>query len=201
MSSYTVVTIETDSKSRFDLAIPLNMPNQVLASALVQALGLADNGKGIHLLSVKTPDGIIRLSPDVTLSEAGVLDGFILQLQQREVKNLPRGDAEARVFLQAESGEMFRLNTVPAVIGRKDVKRGVLVDIDLAPHDTRKLISRRHASIEKRGDRFVVIDLGSTNGTMVNGKKLISRGEHMLENGDMLEFGRDGVRLRFVSTS
>ena len=199
--SYAITTVEIHPKQRVDLALPLNVPNKVLAQALAQTLNLSEDGKGIYLLSVKTPDGIIRLSPDVTLREAGVLDGFILQLQQREVRNLPRSDAEARVFLQADSGEIFRLNTVPAVIGRKDVKRGVLVDIDLAPHDTRKLISRRHASIEKKGDRFVVIDLGSTNGTMVNGKKFISRGEHPLENGDVLEFGRDGVRLRFVSTS
>ena len=199
--SHAIVTVEVPAKERVDLALPLNIPNQVLAPALAQALDLPENGKGIYLLSVKTADGIIRLSGDVTLGDAGVLDGFILQLQQREVKTSGRGDVETRTFLQSESGEIFHLNTSKVVIGRKDVKRGLLVDLDLAPYDTGRVVSRRHAWIEKRGNGFFIIDLASTNGTKVNGKRLASREAHHLEDGDVIEFGRNGVKLTFIEKS
>ena len=50
------------------------------------------------------------------------------------------------------------------------------------------LVSRRHARIEKRGEVWVVVDLGSTNFTRVNGERL--RRERELAHGDELHFGR-----------
>ena len=50
------------------------------------------------------------------------------------------------------------------------------------------LVSRRHARIEKRGEAWVVVDLGSTNFTRVNGERL--RRERELAHGDELRFGR-----------
>ena len=50
------------------------------------------------------------------------------------------------------------------------------------------LVSRRHARVERRGAGWVVVDLGSTNFTRVNGQRV--RREHELEHGDELSFGR-----------
>jgi hypothetical protein len=49
-------------------------------------------------------------------------------------------------------------------------------------------VSWRHARIERTGDRTVVTDLRSTNGTTVNGRLL--RGPHELQPGDLVDFGR-----------
>jgi hypothetical protein len=54
-------------------------------------------------------------------------------------------------------------------------------------------VSRRHAEIRPEGDGFVLIDLGSTNGTMVNGAR-ISR--HRLLDGDHITFGSTEVVFR-----
>jgi adenylate cyclase len=48
------------------------------------------------------------------------------------------------------------------------------------------LISRRHTSIVRKGDRFMVYDLGSSNGTFVNREKIESK---PLENGDVIRVG------------
>lgn len=48
-------------------------------------------------------------------------------------------------------------------------------------------VSRYHAEIEKRGDEYWVIDLGSSNGTTVNGEKLT--GEKPLNDGDRVLLG------------
>ena len=50
------------------------------------------------------------------------------------------------------------------------------------------LVSRRHARLERRGEAWVVVDLGSTNFTRVNGERL--RRERELAHGDELRFGR-----------
>lgn len=53
------------------------------------------------------------------------------------------------------------------------------------PHDSN--ISRYHAEIEKRGDEFWLIELGSSNGTTLNGEKV--EGEIPLKNGDQIVLG------------
>ena len=61
-------------------------------------------------------------------------------------------------------------------------------DEDVAIRLDEPLVSRRHARIEKRGEVWVVVDLGSTNFTRVNGERL--RRERELAHGDELHFGR-----------
>jgi pSer/pThr/pTyr-binding forkhead associated (FHA) protein len=48
-------------------------------------------------------------------------------------------------------------------------------------------VSRYHAEIESRGDDFYLIDLGSSNGTTVNGARV--SGEKLLKNGDRIVLG------------
>lgn len=55
--------------------------------------------------------------------------------------------------------------------------------------------SRRHAEIRPDGDRWVLVDLGSTNGTRVNGRKIT---EHVLSPGDEILIG--ATRLRFEAS-
>jgi len=55
------------------------------------------------------------------------------------------------------------------------------------------LVSRAHARIERQGDGFRVVDLGSTNLTRVNGEVVK---EQDLRDGDELRFAR--ARCRFV---
>ena len=61
---------------------------------------------------------------------------------------------------------------------------GRLERCDLTISDT--TVSREHAAFVRRGDRWWVVDLGSTNGTRVNGRRAA---EHPLEPGDEVELG------------
>ena len=54
--------------------------------------------------------------------------------------------------------------------------------------------SRKHAQIIS-GDQFELEDLGSTNGTLVNGEKLEPGSKSTLKGGETLSFG--GVEMRF----
>lgn len=194
--SHAVVTVEIDQKQRIDLALPLDIPNQALAPALAQALELPAQEKETYLLSVKTEEGIVQLSPSATLGEAGILDGFILLLQRREGAP-PLRDTGGRALLRAETGETFPLEADSILIGRKDLRRGWLVDIDLSPFDAGKITSRKHARITRQGGKYFIADLASVNGTRLNGQRLPTDEKHALQDGDVLEFGRGGVRLTF----
>lgn len=196
--SHAVVTVETGPKQRLDLALPLNVPNLALSSELAKALNLPVISGRTYLLAVKTEEGVVRLPGDITLGEAGVLDGFILQLHSREDSRAAAQPADA-AFLQAGSGEKFALVSDLTVIGRSDIKRGVVVDIDIAPFDSAKIVSRRHAVIERKQEQYTVIDRGSVNGTWLNDQRLVPHQAYSLRNGDVLLFGRNGVQLKFMN--
>lgn len=57
-------------------------------------------------------------------------------------------------------------------------------------------ISRRHARLTFQGGKYVLEDLGSTNGTYVNGQRL--GGPHVLKPGDVISFGEQ-ISLGFES--
>jgi len=77
---------------------------------------------------------------------------------------------------------------VPIDRDRFVVGRGV--DADLAVAEP--TISRLHAAFEREGDGFVLQDLGSTNGTRVNGKREMRA---RLRDGDEIELGRLQLKL------
>ncbi|TMF79982.1 MAG: FHA domain-containing protein, partial [Chloroflexi bacterium] len=52
--------------------------------------------------------------------------------------------------------------------------------------------SGHHARLERRGDEFWVVDLGSTNGTFVNGESIQ---EKQLNDGDRLTIGQNSVHF------
>ena len=53
-------------------------------------------------------------------------------------------------------------------------------------------ISKQHAVIIRRKNRFLIADQGATNGTTLNMKKLDPNTEHLLKGNDLLAFGRLG---------
>ncbi|HEU5099897.1 MAG TPA: clostripain-related cysteine peptidase [Roseiflexaceae bacterium] len=53
--------------------------------------------------------------------------------------------------------------------------------------------SRRHAEIRREGADYVLADLGSSNGTLVNGQRLTA--PHRLRSGDTFEIGDDLFRF------
>lgn len=52
-------------------------------------------------------------------------------------------------------------------------------------------VSRRHARLYSEGDQYVVEDLGSTNGTFINGARL--SGPHLLRVGEQITFGETSI--------
>ena len=90
------------------------------------------------------------------------------------------------VLVGGTVGEMFKLPDGEAVIGRS--RR---CDVCL-PDDG---VSREHAKILSIGDQVWLLDLGSRNGTLVNGERVASR--QQLRDGDKIQVGRTTI-LKFT---
>lgn len=84
-----------------------------------------------------------------------------------------------------KTGRAFPAGPVPLTIGR-----GADNDVVLAGDD---FASGHHARIESQRDGVWVLDLGSTNGTFVNGARL--DGRRLLHEGDLVQIG--DTELRF----
>ena len=85
------------------------------------------------------------------------------------------------------SGNRVYIGDTPVSIGR-------LPECTVAVNDSN--ISRRHAEVRVTPTAFVVVDLGSTNGTMVNGIPIA--GEQRLRDGDIVSVG--STHLRFEAS-
>lgn len=82
----------------------------------------------------------------------------------------------------------FPLLTLPIRIGRRDPSQNHYPELDLADYD-RGHASRRHAVVERRGDQYVLTDIGSVNGTLINGRPLPPHRPHPLRGGDRIKIG------------
>ncbi len=70
--------------------------------------------------------------------------------------------------------------------------------VNLGPFDAHdKGVSRRHLRLRRRGTLIYASDLGSTNGTWLNGQRLIAFGERLLRNGDELKLSQLELRVKF----
>ena len=81
-------------------------------------------------------------------------------------------------------------------LGRLDPGSDSLPEVDFSQDDgLEKGVSRRHARILERDGHIVVEDLGSINGTAVNGKRLAPYLSEELHNGDQLQLGKFVVEV------
>jgi hypothetical protein len=85
-------------------------------------------------------------------------------------------------------GRTYPITAAVTVLGR-GTEADVIVD-DAG-------VSRRHAEVHAEGDRLTVVDLGSTNGTYVDGEK-ISGSAHLVD-GSRIRVGRSQLTVRFGS--
>lgn len=96
-----------------------------------------------------------------------------------ELRESPDGQVIAELVLA--DGTRVQVGNEPVVIGR-------LPECDLVVADSN--VSRRHAELKRAGDGINIVDLGSTNGTRVNGQPVR---EHRLADGDKITVGSTSI--------
>ncbi|HEY0656866.1 MAG TPA: FHA domain-containing protein [Pyrinomonadaceae bacterium] len=93
-------------------------------------------------------------------------------------------------------GTEFTLSAEDSYLGRWDADNGVFPDVDLDAYDPEAKVSRRHARILRQNGKYLIEDLGSTNGTFVNrGRRLIPGSKQPLNDNDEVIVGKTFLRF------
>jgi hypothetical protein len=81
-------------------------------------------------------------------------------------------------------------------LGRSTKGQTIIPDIDLSPFQAYEAgVSRLHANINIAVSNITLKDLGSANGTRLNGLRIEPHQEQILKNGDILTFGKLKIQV------
>ena len=81
-------------------------------------------------------------------------------------------------------------------LGRLSEGQPIMPDIDLTPYQAYASgVSRLHAVVKRDSDRVLVMDLGSSNGTYLNGRRLNPHMEESLNHGDIVALGKLKIQI------
>ena len=101
-------------------------------------------------------------------------------------------NSSARLLVQigAQPERSYPIERDITILGREAINDMVVNDAE---------VSRRHSRIVREADGYLVEDLGSTNGTRINGFQLTSKQRYRLRDGDEIEFARLRMTIKFES--
>lgn len=189
------ITLEYGKQQTVDLGLPLEITCRVLTESLAQAFHLeSDVGETLVLVDKSSAANRV-LAANATLGDLEILHGTKLALVSQkniEARPVPQG----RAYLVI-NGREVSIKGAYLSIGRRDPKRGYFPDVDLSDLDVSKICSRKHAAIEFNEKGYVIKDLGSSNGTWINGHRIPPENAQPIINGDEIVFGKNGVKMVF----
>jgi hypothetical protein len=120
-------------------------------------------------------------------AQVASLDGDVTNEEHEAIASLPSRSALLVVRRGPNVGARFLLDADTTTVGRHPEADIFLDDVT---------VSRRHADFLRDGTRFVVKDLGSLNGTYLNGERI--NGTAQLSDGAVVQVGK--FRLTFYAS-
>src|SRR6266568_509866 len=179
-----------DANSRFGTLVngqKITGPVEVRVGARIQ---LGANGPVLRVVSLEqTPAEHVDQRP----SDLGRLETFRDSRGGLAQPATPQrsGQMAAVEIIGSAPGQGKRISLNKEVIrlGR-DPEGEVVINAAAA------VVSRKHAEIHKRGPQFVIVDLKSFNGTLLNNQRVADAAE--LYDGDQIQLGMGGPLLRVI---
>jgi pSer/pThr/pTyr-binding forkhead associated (FHA) protein len=132
------------------------------------------------------------------LGEPEILEALLKQ-QTREMANVALGKAR-EVLLLVENGirRLELYNETTFLLGRfaKSTPRGK--HVDLSPFSAQdRGVSRIHAQLHMDENKLYITDMDSTNGTFVDGVRLLPHQPHLLRQGSQIMLGRLNMQVMY----
>ena len=180
-----------------EMSVLEDMPRTASAKALTDARLLQINGSTFDQMLRKNPEIAVRMmrklsrrlrETDRLLREALGSEGQAPEVPTPEPAATRFGPEKLVHDLTAT--EFFLGAGAETSIGRRDPVTGILPEIDLTPADTQRSISRRHAKIFRRAGKYYIREeVGTMNGTFVNGERVETGLPVEFKHGDEVRFG------------
>lgn len=101
-------------------------------------------------------------------------------------------------YVPNQSNPIIITNTAVIRIGRTDITSGSNPDLDLGPfHGAELGVSRYHAEIVYKDQKYFLKDMGSRNGTWINQRKIPPYRQMPLDDADQVRFGHFTLLVKF----
>lgn len=120
-----------------------------------------------------------------------------VELDGRKAELVPQElDTWASLHL-VESGQILALaDRSEFTLGRVSDAQPIMPDIDLTPYQAYASgVSRLHAVLKREGERVFIMDLGSSNGTYVNGKRITPNVTQPINHSDIISLGKLRIQI------
>lgn len=138
----------------------------------------------------------VASGPPMASTRSMEADGLIATSEER----MGDGAAAGQItFAIAASGQRVTVPVgKPIEIGRRDPENDIDPALDLSPFGgIDQGVSRLHAVIRSSDKGHFLVDLDSTNGTLLNDERLEPKTARRLQNGDTIRFGQLLVQVYF----
>jgi CRP-like cAMP-binding protein len=188
-----------------EMAILEDLPRTASARALTDVKLLHINGSTFDQMLRSNPEIAVRMMRKLSrrLRETDRLLRDAIGSEPDPVVEMPTPQeaiAEAapqRLVHDKSNLEFFLARGSETTIGRRDPVTGIHPDVDLTPVDTQRSISRRHAKVYRRGNKFFVAEeIGTMNGTFVNGVRIETGVPAEIKHGDEVRCGLVPLQFR-----
>lgn len=131
-------------------------------------------------------------------TQAITQDQIVDDLKKSAASEPPSSPANSWLSLHLmDSGKILPLATRNEfTMGRLSEGQPIMPDIDLTPYQAYASgVSRLHAVVKREAERVVIMDLGSSNGTYLNGRRLNPHTEEPLKHGDVVALGKLKIQV------
>lgn len=146
------------------------------------------------------PDGAIFCSEcgtQLQLSNAVQTQKFVTDTNELQggiqyLNEIPQPNGAWVSLHLLESGHILAFaNRNEFTLGRQSENQPIVPDVNLAPYKAfDNGVSRLHAVIRRIENNVILLDLGSSNGTYINGIRIMPNVEHTLRHGDIIALGK-----------
>ena len=144
---------------------------------------------------------LIGVSPIGTRSLGGdeALPGAVQAFTPAPTENVLTANTLLRLEISGFTEPVLLKPTQEIILGRRDPATGAMPDVDLTPFAGYRMgVSRRHAALRPGEDSGLDLwDLGSGNGTFLNGTRLGAHRPYRLHDNDELRLGQMVMKLYF----
>jgi len=128
--------------------------------------------------------------PPASPAAGAVAETVAIDKSEPLIGAAPSAGRQAELMIETgpDAGHSHRAGDHPLRLGRSPDNDVILRDPATSGH---------HARLEQRGDQFWIVDLGSTNGTLVNGEPIQ---EKELKDGDRVTIGQNAVQFSVIGS-
>lgn len=159
------------------------------------ALFCSECGARLISLDYLTTQSIKKSNTD-HLDPSKIEEEIDLSSMPDELLGKESGSADIVLYLIEAKQTLQLVGRKEYTLGRVAEGQPILPDVDLSPFDAyAQGVSRLHAALKINKNRVAIMDLGSSNGTRVNGQKIVPHVDYPINHNDQIALGKLRIQV------